>query len=65
MTPEEKTWIDNASLYDLLYRWRFAPAGTFVGDVGIYHAKVMFAKRDADPEEWTRVSKDVGWGPNL
>ncbi len=65
MTPEQKAWIDNASLDDLLRRWRFAKAGEdeiFQGDTGTYYAKVLFVDhRDRSPERWTAASKRVGW----
>ncbi len=59
----QRAWIDGATLEQLLLRWRRAPTGDSMlqGEVGDHFAKVMFAKRDADPEEWTRVSKKVGW----
>jgi hypothetical protein len=58
-----KEWIDNASLEDLLRKWRFAPSGDpfFQEEVGDHYWRVMQAKREADPREWTRVSKKVGW----
>lgn len=64
MTPEQKSWIDNASLTDLLRKWRFADIGDELlqGESGDYFAKVMFGKRDADLEVWTTVSKSAGWG---
>lgn len=63
MTPEEKAWIDNANLFSLLSRWRFAAVGDkmFQGETGEYYSKVMFGKRDADNAEWVRASKEVGW----
>ncbi len=68
LTKEESAqmaWIKSASLEDLLRRWRFAPSGDSIlhGRVGNYYAKVMFAKRDADPVAWTQASKSVGWTP--
>lgn len=63
MTEEQKAWIDNASLFQLLRRWRFSDSGDpiFQGEIGEYYSKVMFAKRDADPAAWTATSKQVGW----
>lgn len=67
MTNEERLltrWIDNASYYDLLKRWRFAPMGDnmFVGDVGNYYASIMAEKkRELSEEEQTQVSKSIGW----
>lgn len=63
ISPEDKQWIDNASIRQLLSRWRFATAGDaiFQGETGEYYSKVMCAKRDADPAAWTHASKDIGW----
>ena len=63
MTPEQKKWIDEASLETLLSKWRFAKVGDplLQDDTGQYFSKVMFAKRDADPDAWTRASKSIGW----
>ncbi len=63
MTPEQKTWIDEASLVDLLYTWRFSKTGNplLQGECGTYFSKVMFAKRDADHDAWVRASKQIGW----
>lgn len=60
---EMKRWIDNATIYDLLYKWRFSQAGEpfFQGEVGKYYTKVMAAKRAANPEGWVRASKTMGW----
>lgn len=59
MTPEQKKWIDEASYYDLLERWRFAPIGDpmFQGAVGEYYATVMKEKREADPAGAVATSK--------
>lgn len=68
MTPEEKYWIDNASYEKLLRKWRFAPVGDsfFTGETGSYYAEKMNQKRrELDPEEQVRISKDiyeVKWG---
>lgn len=64
MTPEQKQWIDSASMIDLLRKWRFANTSDDIlqGESGAYFSKVMFGKRDADPEAWTASSKAVGWG---
>ena len=63
MTPEQKAWIDDASLEALLRKWRFAPSGDplLQGETGEYYSQVMFAKRDADNAAWVRASKSVGW----
>ena len=56
---EQKKWIDNATLFQLLEKWRFAASGDpmFTGEVGDYYSEVMFKKREADPTEWVRCSK--------
>ena len=48
-----KAWIDQATTEQLLGRWRFAPAGDpyFQGALGDYFARVISARRDADPAE--------------
>lgn len=59
-----KERIDKMPLYDMLYNQRFAPIGDplFTGNVGLYFAEVMQAKRNAAPNgEWTRISKMIGW----
>lgn len=64
MTPEEKTWIDNASYEELLGKWRRAPNGSdwFIGETGQYFKKIMFQKRDeAGSEKAIRASKNIGW----
>ena len=63
MTPEQKAWIDSASLETLLENWRFAKSGDplLQGETGEYYSKVMFARRDADNAAWVRASKSVGW----
>jgi hypothetical protein len=63
MTPEQKAWIDNASLRDLLEQWRFAKSGDplLFGECGVYFSKRMFAMRDADNAAWVRASKSIGW----
>lgn len=58
-----REWIDKASLFALLSKWRFAPSGDplLQGETGEYFFKVMVAKRTADPAAWVRASKAVGW----
>ena len=60
---EMKEWIDRASIRDLLARNRFAMAGDpfFQGEVGEYYMKVMTEKRKANPQEWVRASRAIGW----
>jgi len=64
MTDEQEKWIDDASYYDLLLKWRFSPSGNpfFADECGKYFKKVMEEKRAADPANAVRVSKDIGWG---
>jgi hypothetical protein len=63
MTDAQKEWIDRASYYDLLLKWRFSPSGNpfFADDCGKYYAKVMEEKRAADPAGAVRASKDIGF----
>lgn len=63
MTDEQKAWIDNASIMELLRKWRHAPVGdpSFQGDVGDYYQEVMTAKRSADNAAWVAASKSIGW----
>lgn len=56
-------WIDKATYYDLLSRWRFAPAGDpfFTGEVGKHYEKVMRERREeVGNEEHVRISKALG-----
>lgn len=65
MTAKEKNWIDNASIYALLSKWRFSPIGSpYFQDRerAAYFQKVMTEKRNADNDAWVRASKDLGWG---
>ena len=63
MTEEQKKWIDNASLVQLLERWRFSKPGDdiFQGECGTYFSNVMFTKRDMNDAAWVAASKQVGW----
>jgi len=59
-----KTWIDNASYEELLYKWRFAESGDpfFSGEMGEYYSKVIREKRDAlEPGIAAAISKKIGW----
>ena len=64
--PKDKNWIDNATLEDLLRRWRFASVGDpiFQGETGEYYSDVMFKKKGNDPDKWVAASKKIGWGKN-
>ena len=66
MTDEQLiAWIDQATLTDLLWKNRFAAAGSpfFSGEVGEHFLNTMAAKRSAEgAEAWTRASKSIGWG---
>ena len=64
MTTEQKSWIDNASYYALLSKWRFAPVGDpmFQGDTGAYYAEVMKKRREGvGGQGHTQTSKAIGW----
>ena len=56
-------WIDNATLEQLLAKWRFAPSGDpmFVGDIGKHFEDVMNRKRKEEPGRWISASKNIGW----
>lgn len=64
MTREEKDWIDKATVYQLLSKWRFSPIGSpyfWEKERADYFQKVMSEKRSADNDAWVRASKDLGW----
>lgn len=64
MTDNEKAWIDNASIYALLQKWRFSPIDDPYfqeRERGDYFRKVMSEKRSADNDAWVRASKDLAW----
>lgn len=64
MTDEQARWINEASLEELLRKWRFAPVGDAMlqGDSGDHFCRVMKQKRnEVSAEEWSRISKAVGW----
>jgi len=64
MTPEQQTWIDNASYEDLLRKVRFDPSGSewFVTDVGEYFLKTMAEhKKEVGPGAAVAASKRIGW----
>lgn len=48
LTPENKAYIDGKSYEQLLYTWRYAPAGSrwFVGETGEYWGERMNKLRD-------------------
>jgi hypothetical protein len=56
-------FINNATQYDLLKRWRFAPSGDpiFQGDVGDYFMRRQRELRSKDPAGYTAASKRLGW----
>ena len=62
MTTKEQ--IDLMPLEDMLRKNRFAPIGDplFQGEIGDYFMEVMKEKKsNISPEEWTRISKNLGW----
>ena len=65
MSPEQKQYIDEASLETLLAKWRFAPVGDpmLAGDTGDYYSARMKHLRSESAEDWTAASKRIGWGP--
>lgn len=64
MTESEMIkWIDNASSYDLLYKWRFdrRVSPFFQGRVGEHYSDRIFDIMINKPNEWIAASKAVGW----
>lgn len=63
LTPENKEHIDKLSHYELLAKWRFAPAGDLwmQGETGKYWGERMAAKRDEDPAQAVANSKALSW----
>jgi len=65
MTDQERIeWINNATYYQLLERWRFAPVGEpfLRGEVGEHYNVVMRQKRkEVSSEDFVRISKAIGW----
>lgn len=63
MNLEQKQWIDNASLAQLLDRWRHAEIGDpiFQFKAGLYYSDRMRELRSNDPQAWVSASKQVGW----
>lgn len=66
MNPEEMiAWINQASYYDLLKKWRFAESGDpfFQGKVGEHYEQTLREKREALPHsQQVETSKLIGWG---
>ncbi len=56
-------WIDNATLEELLVRWRFGAVGDtiFCGHAGQYFKARMEFLRSESPEEYTKISKRIGF----
>lgn len=63
LSDEDRSKIEAMTIHEMLSHWRFDPAGTywFRGERGALFQEVMFRKRDANPAEWTRSSKALGW----
>ena len=64
MTEEHKTWIDNASYFELLKRRRFSIDSALIlsGESGKYYAKIMQQKKnELTNNEQVRISKLIGW----
>ena len=64
MTEQEKEWIDNATIIQLLETWRFSPIGNLYfqdKERADYFRKVMTEKRNANPSGWVNASKILGW----
>ncbi len=64
LSSEQKQSIDDMSYGDMLFHWRFDPAGTslFSGKLGDYFTKSMAEKKaKLSSEAQVAVSKAVGW----
>lgn len=64
---DQKEWIDTASYYALMNRWRFSKSGDpiFQGEAGDYYKKVMTELRQkVGNAEHVRVSKNLGFSHN-
>lgn len=63
MTPEQKKWIDESTLVELLSKWCSSESEDpmMQGEAGAYLQKRMFKMRDEDNDAWVRASKQVGW----
>lgn len=64
MTNEDKRWIDDATCYELLKRWRHAPIGDPIlqEDTGEYYKRKLGEMRERIGDvQWSRLSKTVGW----
>jgi hypothetical protein len=59
MDPEQKSFIDSLSQYQLCYRWRFAECGDplFQGECGKYFSQRLQEMGGFTPE----ISKSLGW----
>jgi len=59
LTSELKAEIDAKTHYELLERWRFAPAGDtmFQGESGEYWGKCMAEKKAENPQQAVANSK--------
>jgi len=64
MEEINKQWIDEATYYQLLKRWRFADLGDtiFQEDTGKYYSKVMGEKKaKLSHRQQVQTSKSIGW----
>jgi len=61
LTPEQmKVWIDKATPYEIMEKWRFEPAGSpwCTGEVGEYLGKKWIEMRkNITPAEYVQMSK--------
>ena len=64
LREEMLTKLRRMSLCELLQLWRFEPVGSpwFQGEVGREASARLTALREADPDDYTRCSKLIGWG---
>ena len=67
MDKDQKEWIDKASYYALLNKWRFAKTGDpiFQGEAGQYYKKALADMRaQVGNAEHVRISKNLGFETN-
>ena len=63
LTDENKEYIDGLTHYELLARWRSAPAGDkwFQGETGEYWGKRIAEMRSKNNAQAVADSKAIGW----
>lgn len=63
LTPENKKFIDDLGITELMRRWRFSQVGDpwLQGDTGYYWSQRIRDLRDHSNEAYVRASKEIGW----